>query len=127
MIFITSSEEPLLFISQSALHYMCGSFTSHLTETYYWRYRATADILIILCQYLLYCYKHLIDLHYKQQNFIIEILASAANFAQFESLYKTELFFPPYSHFISLYVFLDHKSSHKGKFFKIGNYASSES
>ncbi len=27
------------FISQSALHYMFGSFTSHLTETYYCRYR----------------------------------------------------------------------------------------
>ncbi len=25
------------FISQSALHYMFGSFTSNLTETYYWR------------------------------------------------------------------------------------------
>ncbi len=36
---LTSSEEPLLFISQSALHYMFGSFQSHLTETYYWRYR----------------------------------------------------------------------------------------
>ncbi len=29
------------FISQSALHYMFGSFTSHLTQTDYWRYRAT--------------------------------------------------------------------------------------
>ncbi len=28
------------FISQSALHYMFGSFTSHLTKTYYCRYRA---------------------------------------------------------------------------------------
>uniref|UniRef100_A0A673LNP5 Canalicular multispecific organic anion transporter 1-like n=1 Tax=Sinocyclocheilus rhinocerous TaxID=307959 RepID=A0A673LNP5_9TELE len=27
------------FSSQSALHYMFGSFQSHLTRTYYWRYR----------------------------------------------------------------------------------------
>ncbi len=31
----------------------------------------TTDIYIILCQYLLYCYKDLIDLHHKHQNFII--------------------------------------------------------
>ncbi len=35
------------------------------------KYRATTDIYIILCKYLLYCYKDLIDLHDKHQNFII--------------------------------------------------------
>ncbi len=28
------------------------------------------DMYIIACQYLLHCYKDLIDLHYKLQNFI---------------------------------------------------------
>ncbi len=75
MIFISHLLRSLyFFISQSALHYMFGSFTSHLTKTYYWRYRATmTDIWIILYQYLLYRYKNLTDLHYKQQNFIINI------------------------------------------------------
>ncbi len=43
---LTSSEERLfLHLSISiALHYMFGSFQSHLTKTYYWRYRATTDI-----------------------------------------------------------------------------------
>ncbi len=43
---LTSSEE-CLFIHLSisiALHYMFGSFQSHLTKTSYWRYRATTDI-----------------------------------------------------------------------------------
>ncbi len=38
--------------------------------------------------YVSICYKDLIDLHYKHQNIITEISASAA-----ESLNKTELFF----------------------------------
>ncbi len=65
MIFISHLLRSLyFFISQSALHYMFGSFQSHLTKTYYWRYRVTTDIQIILCQYLL-CYKDLTDLHHK--------------------------------------------------------------
>ncbi len=59
------------FISQSALHYMFGSFTSHLTKTYYWRYWVIFRSFI--CQNLLHCYKDLIDLSYKHQNCIIEI------------------------------------------------------
>ncbi len=35
------------------------------------KYRAATDIYIILCKSLLYCYKHFIDLHYKQSEFII--------------------------------------------------------
>ncbi len=46
-----------------------------------------------LC-HLLYCYKDLIDLHHKHQNFIIEISASAANsyFCSDEAMNKFELF-----------------------------------
>ncbi len=64
------------FISSSlnqhciALHYMFGSFQSHLTKTNYWRKRVMTDIYIILCQYLLYCYIDCINLHYKHQNYI---------------------------------------------------------
>ncbi len=40
------------------------------------------DIYIILCQYLMYCYKDLIDLHYKHQNFIMYIHSVGGNALQ---------------------------------------------
>ncbi len=82
MIFITHLLRSLyLFISQSALHYMCGSFTSHLTKTYYWRYRAIFRSFTAL---------DLIDLHYKQQNFIILNISIQIHIfiVQFKSLNK---------------------------------------
>jgi len=45
------------------------------------RYRVKSDIYMILCKYLLYCYKDLIDLQYKLSEFhlSIKISASATN------------------------------------------------
>ncbi len=85
------------FISQSALHYMFGSFQSHLTKTYYWRYRVTTDIYHICIFYVLK-----ISLIYIT-SITISMRTKLHIFAQFESLNKTELFFPPDSHYIRLY------------------------
>ncbi len=43
----------------SGLHCIIFVDNQNLTKTNYWRYRVTTDI------YLMYCYKHLIDLHDK--------------------------------------------------------------
>ncbi len=95
---------------------MFGSFKSHLAKTYYWRYSVTNDIYIILCHYLLYCYKDLVDLHYKHQNFLtsdlnfwsfkyqhLQQIASFLLFALFESLNTIELLLTPYYHYIRQY------------------------
>ncbi len=75
---LTSSEEPLfLHLSICIALYVWIIYISS-----YWDIllRVTTDMYIILCQYLLYCYKDLIDLHYKHQNLIIKISASASKF-----------------------------------------------
>ncbi len=54
---------------------MFGSFTSHRTKTCYWRYR----VIFRSCQYLLHCYKDLIDLDYNIKMSLFEISESAEN------------------------------------------------
>uniref|UniRef100_A0A671SJT1 Procollagen-lysine,2-oxoglutarate 5-dioxygenase 3-like n=1 Tax=Sinocyclocheilus anshuiensis TaxID=1608454 RepID=A0A671SJT1_9TELE len=57
--------------------------------------------------YLLHCYKHLVDLHHKQQNLIkYQHLKQIHIFAQFESLNKTEPFF---LHILTISYYMSHK------------------
>ncbi len=58
--------------------------------------------LIFRSFYVSICYKDLIDLHHKHQNFIIEISASAENCMFLLSLSLWAVF-PQYSHYIRLY------------------------
>ncbi len=61
------------------------------TKTYYFRYRVTTDILIILCQYLLYSYKDLIEIRISSYNY--QHLKQNCIFSQFGPLNETKLYF----------------------------------
>ncbi len=78
---------------------------------YSWRYRVTTDIYIILCKYLSYCYKDLIDLHYKLSechSFLAKwTFEQIGYFAQFGPLNKIELFYSSsMSSIFSLYLII---------------------
>ncbi len=67
----------------------------------------TTDIFIILCKYLLYFNKDLIDLDYKHQNFIL--LFDHINLHQIPPYFWPEIFF--FLHILTVSHYMTHKTS----------------
>ncbi len=92
-----------------ALHYIFGSFKSHLTKTYYWRYRVNTDIL---CKYLLYCYKDLMT-SFRNSSLFVHINISICTrfhifvqFRHFELIFLLLLF-----NILTILYYISHKIS----------------
>ncbi len=84
-----------LFVTSSLnqhLHYMFGSFTSHLLRQIIGDYRATNWYFDHLCQYMLYKISSIDITSIRVSLYKYQHLQQIAIFAQFESLIKIKLF-----------------------------------